>query len=985
MPVTPIIVVGVGGTGMKALLQLKRMIAESRPGGMRDLPAVRLIAIDSDDLIRPQASSDPQIPREAISLDPVSEYLKLEIPGNVSYHDLDRAKSWFPKELEYYIPDLSTGCKQYKPLGRLLFAWNYAKVLKLIEPLRNMVDSSLLKRLGVTQLEDPLIFVVASVCGGTGAGMFLDVGYAVTNLFKRKWNRFGTKVAALLAMPSVFAEITQGTERIRSNAYASIKELDHFMNKDVYSDPEQMFRTDYPYVEHAESYGCAPFDRVFLFDNSNGRVSASSAQVCEMMARYIYLMACGELTQEYLSLDNNLNPKVRGINRLLNKPTCYSSFGYYSVVFPKRVAVQLAAADLALDLVDAELSSAATQRDVDEIADSFLTASKLLFSAQSPQILHALSFYKDQTGQRANIQDVIGSTVAAIDLANESLDAWEGILREYDTRFTNTELALFDADCRRESESMLRGFRTSLEAQIQKLADPVRKGSVMQVHLLLEELAKEMTEDVQGLESLLLQTEKQVPGMKSALETQFLKLRSTTGSKSLFTRFTVKGTMDQLLGEIRETLESYWLARRKAGVLRHALMIYKGESSGEEDLRMGALDAVLHEREAYRRKVVVLQAIKERILEVLRHRRSVPDGEFSKVAFDFDRDVKPVIEDVKGRGQGREEARKRLHSEDLLGSDLDGLTEHAPEECQRRLLELCASLYQPVFDRWSLDERLPALGDLTTQVKTWLNFSRPFIMLDTVDASKYAWSEEHNAARFIAVPHTYVGRPCESMVNKCPVSSVAECSRFGNCLKQATLEALPKGTALGHMAGRHEIHFLSLYHGFAASSLINLLSDSAGIYRNHMLGNEKIHMLGPVKLYDLREALPNKALERVKDLFYLSFASGSIVWDERTEVFLFATDADLELKLPPSVALGSDIGSILDNYHSPEAGLSAVVREAFQSMDSRLALRCRTDARGLGREALEFVKREKGALDDDERRRIYGLGQDLAEGRCASI
>ena len=175
MPVTPIIVLGVGGTGMKALLQLKKMIALNRPGGMRELPALRLLCIDSDDLIRPTASPDASIPVSEIPLDPTNEYLKLEIPGNVGYDDLDRAKSWFPRELEYFIPDLSTGCKQYKSLGRLLFAWNYGKFLKLVEPLRGMVDSKLLKKLEVHQVDDPLVFVVTSVCGGTGAGMFLDV------------------------------------------------------------------------------------------------------------------------------------------------------------------------------------------------------------------------------------------------------------------------------------------------------------------------------------------------------------------------------------------------------------------------------------------------------------------------------------------------------------------------------------------------------------------------------------------------------------------------------------------------------------------------------------------------------------------------------------------------------------------------------------------------------------------------------------------
>ncbi len=986
MPVTPVIVVGLGGTGMKALLELKKMIAAQRPGGMKDLPAVRLLCVDSDDLIKPPAAADGQPAPAEIGLDPIGEFLKLEIPGNVGYGDLDRARSWFPKELEYYIPDLATGCKQYKALGRLLYAWNHPKVLRMVEPLRSMVDSKLLKKLGVSQVEDPLVFVVSSLCGGTGAGMFLDVGYMLTNLFKRKWNRFNTKVCALLALPSVFADITQGTERIRSNAYASMKELDHFMNKDVYGDPERAFRTDYPYVEHPETHGFAPFDRAFLFDNSNGRVSISSSQVYEMMARYVYLMVCGELTQDYNSIDNNLNPKVRGSHRMLNKPTSYSSFGYYSVVFPRRTAVELASADLALDLVQQELASTTTQRDMDALTDSFLTERGLFFSNQTPQVLHTLSSYTDSTGNRVNIQDTIGSTVANIDLSNEPAENCEALLREYDTRFANTDLALFAADCRRETQARLRSFRTSLEAEIQKLADPVRKGSVMQVHLFLEELAREMGEDAHAIETLAAQTERQLPGLKSALDTQFLKVRQTASSKSLFALITIKRTMAQLLAETREVLENYWLTRRKATILRHALLVYKGDpGAADEDMKSGALDALIKEREAYKAKVAALEWAKERLLEVLRSRHSLPDGEFYKVAFDFKRDVRPVIEDVKERHKGAEGARHRLHAEDVLGSDLDGFVTLGREEAWRRLLELCSALYAPVFDRYSLDDRLASLGDLKTQVKTWLNFSRPFIMLDSVDCSKYGFSEEHNAARFIAIPHVYQGRPCESILNRCPVLSLAECDKYDACLKREVLESLPKGTSVGHMAGRHEMHFLSLYHGFAASSLIHLISDASGIYKNHMLGSEKIHMLGPVTLHDLREAMPNKALERLKDHFYLSFACGWVSWDAEKEAFLFKSDADLELKLAPSVVLGSDIGAILDRYHSPEAGDAEPVRAAFGSMEARVAARCRSDAKVLGQEVLAFVRSESVPLDDQEKRRIFTLAKDLAEGRWSSL
>ena len=175
MPVTPIIVLGSAGTGMKALLQLKKMIALNRPGGARASRAPSLV----HRLRRPRSPGGIARRLDAvseISLDPTNEYLKLEIPGNVGYDDLDRARRpGSRRELEYFIPDLSTGCKQYKALGRLLFAWNYGKFLKLVEPLRGMVDSKLLKKLEVHQVDDPLVFVVTSVCGGTGAGMFLDV------------------------------------------------------------------------------------------------------------------------------------------------------------------------------------------------------------------------------------------------------------------------------------------------------------------------------------------------------------------------------------------------------------------------------------------------------------------------------------------------------------------------------------------------------------------------------------------------------------------------------------------------------------------------------------------------------------------------------------------------------------------------------------------------------------------------------------------
>ena len=83
-----------------------------------------------------------------------------------------------------------------------------------------------------------------------------------------------------------------------------------------------------------------------------------------------------------------------------------------------------------------------------------------------------------------------------------------------------------------------------------------------------------MHEDVQAIETLAQQTEKQLPGLKSSLENQFLKLRQTASSKSLFSLMTVKKNMAALIGETREILENYWLQKRRAVVLSNALLSF---------------------------------------------------------------------------------------------------------------------------------------------------------------------------------------------------------------------------------------------------------------------------------------------------------------------------------------------------------------------------------------------------------------------------
>ena len=267
-------------------------------------------------------------------------------------------------------------------------------------------------------------------------------------------------------------------------------------------------------------------------------------------------------------------------------------------------------------------------------------------------------------------------------------------------------------------------------------------------------------------------------------------------------------------------LENYWLqpAARRAPAERPPLPARR-PSARDEDLRTAApsppcatsVDPTTEGRGARRGEGPHPRD------DTTRH--CVTDGEFYKVAFDYNRDVAPLIEEVKvateGRGGGANEDAHRGRA---------GVRSRRPrdpepqEESYRRLLQVCTELYAPVLERSSLDDRLSSLGDIKTQMKTWLNFARPFIMLDTVDSAKYGFSEEHHAARFIALPHIYRASRVSRSSTAARYARSAECDKYDACLKREMLEALPRGTAVGHMAGRHEMHFLSLYHGFSAAA-----------------------------------------------------------------------------------------------------------------------------------------------------------------------
>ena len=145
-----------------------------------------------------------------------------------------------------------------------------------------------------------LIYVVSSLCGGTGAGMFLDTVHRI-----RAQVRNNARIVGIFFLPDVLeAEISSDLQRrrIRANAYAALKELNYFQEtqrfKALYPS-EQRELPDTPY---------APFDFIFLVGRTNrdGRSLARKSDAEQMAAHLIQLTAISHLSNEILGLEVNV-------------------------------------------------------------------------------------------------------------------------------------------------------------------------------------------------------------------------------------------------------------------------------------------------------------------------------------------------------------------------------------------------------------------------------------------------------------------------------------------------------------------------------------------------------------------------------------------------------------------------------------------------------------------------------------------------------
>lgn len=360
--IRPTLFIALGGTGIKILSRIKRNIR-------RDYPPVvpfGYVAIDCDTIQREKYGLTDSETAEVGNFDGDGVVKNL--------HDHPSIERWWPSE----VPPgyIGWGAAQIRPAGRLSF---YHRYLERIEPVFECALNNLfriltpqqegeLRRAKVSVMQEHLsVYILASLCGGTGAGMYFDTALAARWFITERRPGVRTTVTGVFTLPTGYLpkmSLESQKSQLRCNTYAALKEIDRF------SDPENASKLTLRFHQKREEFhpSAGLFDGVYLLDmqNTRSRGLQELNQIYDMIATRLSL----EIAFEAMRLSVEENRKLLLRKRVRGKSRLYGSFAAAALRFPlekiRRFCVLRYACEVLDDLkaMGAEQKSAAVSDQI---------------------------------------------------------------------------------------------------------------------------------------------------------------------------------------------------------------------------------------------------------------------------------------------------------------------------------------------------------------------------------------------------------------------------------------------------------------------------------------------------------------------------------------------------------------------------------------------------------------------------------------------
>ncbi len=314
----PAILIGIGQTGLTVLRQVRHQV---RAVLGENPPHIRYLFVDSD----PDTASAATTGIDALSVKEVV-LARLNRPAHYLQREgLPSAETWLPPGALYRLPRTPGPAAGIRAFGRLALFDNVRTISHRIrQEIEPFLSDDLLQAysdksgLGI-RTNQPRIYLITGLAGGTGSGMIADLAYLVKHEL-RQHGYFRPDVVGVLFTPP--ADVTVPKGLALANTYAALTEIHHYLNGNRY---QTRFETN----EQPVTDGEGPFGRCVLFQLPavpNEKEMANTAGVA----------ACG-LVWELATPVGRVIDQVREEASAFPRPAgpIVQTFGLYRYLWPR--------------------------------------------------------------------------------------------------------------------------------------------------------------------------------------------------------------------------------------------------------------------------------------------------------------------------------------------------------------------------------------------------------------------------------------------------------------------------------------------------------------------------------------------------------------------------------------------------------------------------------------------------------------------------
>ena len=350
--------VGLGGTGMNALLHTKKMFIDTY-GEVP--PMIGFLGIDTDGGAYKKAILSNK--GEDVILDP-KEQLPIIVKRARPIYDVNKeAFSWISEENLYALTSMELGAGQVRTNGRFAFTVNYDDISRKVETTlaqitnAHIINNDKYELLGA----NTEIHMVFSMCGGTGCGTFINMAY----LLREKAPQ--CKLTGYAVLPDVFKHMSNaGMAKVAPNAYGAIEDLDYLMHMGIGSKTVKL-----DYINGSYEIKDRPFNSVIFIDNKNdhGDTYTHIDELAEMISLALVTSA-GELSTASASVSDNIEKNIReGAMDIENKKAWAAGMGVCEIIYRGQDLSDIYSIKAAKNLIDRFFNSC---QDANLIANNWI-------------------------------------------------------------------------------------------------------------------------------------------------------------------------------------------------------------------------------------------------------------------------------------------------------------------------------------------------------------------------------------------------------------------------------------------------------------------------------------------------------------------------------------------------------------------------------------------------------------------------------------